>query len=78
MYVLQKSRRPAPRQCDVELVQAALSVFIKIHAEALAAEPQLLAPLQKLHVEQQEGWGELQRLLQTDLCLLSFFCRTQS
>jgi len=63
---------------DLELVQAALSVFIKIHAEALAAEPQLLAPLQKLHVEQQEGWGELQRLLQTDLCLLSFFCRTQS
>jgi len=63
---------------DLELVQATLSVLLKIHAETLAAQPALLAPMLELHAAQQAGWGELQTLLHTDLCLLSFLCRTQS
>ena len=63
---------------DLELMQATLSVLLKIHAETLAAQPALLAPLRALHAAQQAGWGELQTLLHTDLCLLSHLCRTQS
>ena len=63
---------------DLELVQATLSVLLKIHAETLAAQPALLAPLRALLAAQQAGWGELQTLLHTDLCLLSHLCRTQS
>merc|ERR1740117_1148802 len=55
---------------DLELMQATLSVLLKIHAETLAAQP-------ALHAAQQAGWGELQTLLHTDLCLLSHLCRTQ-
>ena len=63
---------------DLELVQATLSALLKIHATTLAAQPALLAPLRALHAAQQAGWGELQTLLHTDLCLLSHLCRTQS
>ena len=64
-------------RCDFELVQAAISVFLKIHAEALATETALLEPVRALHAAQEKGWGELQALLQTDLCMLSFYCRTR-
>ena len=63
---------------DMTHLMSIIVLLLKIHAETLAAQPALLAPLRALHAAQQAGWGELQTLLHTDLCLLSHLCRTQS
>ena len=63
---------------DFELTQAFLAAFLKAHADSLAALPALLPALRVLQDVQTASWKQLRDLLHTDLCLLSFLCRTQS
>ena len=49
---------------DVELTQACLALFIKIHADALVAmADELRAPLEAVHAAHANGWADLQRVM---------------
>ena len=61
-----------------ELLEACLSVFLRIHQDALLANPDLRGALKRALRAQQASWGELRETMHGCLCLLSHLCRTQS
>ena len=71
-------RAQLAERSHVELTQAILAVFLKLHVDSLAADATLLPAVQELQAAQADGWGELRHVLHGNLCMLGFLSRTQT
>jgi U3 small nucleolar RNA-associated protein 21 len=58
---------------NLEVAQAVLSRVLALHAETLAARPELQARLRPLQLAQDQAWKQLRARMQHSLCLLAFF-----
>jgi U3 small nucleolar RNA-associated protein 21 len=61
-----------PRRTNFELVQAYLALFLKIHAEVVAAHPSLQAKVAALRAQQRAAWRTLEELFQRNMCLVQY------
>ncbi|KAL5017247.1 hypothetical protein ScPMuIL_006836 [Solemya velum] len=61
---------------DFELAQAHLSLFLKIHGDVIAHQPELVQELKTLSVSQTLSWRTLQDLFNQSLCLVTYLRST--
>jgi hypothetical protein len=61
-----------PLRTNFELVQAYLALFLKIHAEVVAAHPSLQAKVAALRAQQRAAWRTLEELFQRNMCLVQY------
>jgi U3 small nucleolar RNA-associated protein 21 len=61
-----------------EIVQAVMSVFLKVHADVLAQDEQLVGLSRELKEHQEASWNKLQSLFHQNLCLITYFSNIQT
>jgi U3 small nucleolar RNA-associated protein 21 len=75
--VVRYLRLAVARKRDYEFVQAVAHLFLKIHAEALMAHPELADEAAALALVQKRVWRHVEQFFNSSICMLSYLCNIQ-
>eukprot|EP00163_Fabomonas_tropica_P018552 TRINITY_DN32910_c0_g1_i1.p1 TRINITY_DN32910_c0_g1~~TRINITY_DN32910_c0_g1_i1.p1 ORF type:complete len:904 (-),score=197.62 TRINITY_DN32910_c0_g1_i1:61-2772(-) len=65
------------KNINFEVSQAYLHRFLQVHADIIAADPDLLSRAQDVHAAQEDSWGRLETLIQSNMCVLGYVSSIQ-
>lgn len=75
--VLRFLRLAVARKRDYEFVQAVAHLFLRVHAEAIMANPELADEAAALGLVQRRVWRHLEQFFNSSICMLSYVCNIQ-
>mmetsp|Transcript_6647 Transcript_6647/g.5951 ORF Transcript_6647/g.5951 Transcript_6647/m.5951 type:complete len:89 (+) Transcript_6647:472-738(+) len=58
---------------EVDFIQAILNCFLKIHAETIMEDEELVKKLQQIEEENEKSFEDLENLINHNVCMLSHF-----